>query len=82
MARNGEADMRDDVMIDLIDRAMRDPEFREQARQDPEATLRAHGFDLTGEELQAVKEFQQQTAGLSDEALNEAIAGGGRRQGA
>jgi hypothetical protein len=74
--------MRDDVMIDLIDRAMRDPEFREQARQDPEAALQAHGFELTDEELQAVKEFQQQTAGLSDEELNEAIAQGGRRQGA
>jgi hypothetical protein len=74
--------MRDEVMIDLIDRAMRDPEFREQARQDPDGTLRTHGFDLTADELQAVKEFQQQTAGLSDEELNDAIAQGGRRQGA
>jgi hypothetical protein len=74
--------MRDEVMIDLIDRAMRDPEFREQARQDPDGTLRAHGFELTDDELQAVKEFQQQTAGLSDEELNEAITQGGRRQGA
>ena len=74
--------MRDDVMIDLIDRAMNDPAFREQARQDPEAALQAHGFELTEDELEAVKEFQRQTSGLTDEELNQAIAQGGRRQGA
>ena len=74
--------MRDDVMIELIDRAMRDATFRDEVRRDPETTLQSAGFELTDDEMNAVKEFQQQTAGLSDEELNDAIAQGGRRQGA
>lgn len=74
--------MRDDVMIKLIDRAMSDPAFRAEVRRDPEGALPAEGFELTDDEMNAVKEFQQQTADLSDEELNDAIAQGGRRQGA
>ena len=74
--------MRDEVLMELVDKAVDDEEFRTKARQDPEGTLRDYGFDLTDEELQAVKDFQRETEGLSDADLTEAIAGGsGRRAG-
>ena len=74
--------MRDEVLMELVDRALSDAEFREQARNDPEATLKANGFDLTDDELEAVREFQQETAGLTEDELNERLTGGPRRQGA
>ena len=73
--------VRDDVLMQLVDRAMSDAEFRERARRDPETTLRDNGFDLTDEELAAVIEFQRETDGLSDDDLQAAISGGPRRQG-
>ncbi len=73
--------MRDEVLMQLVDRAMSDEDFRNRARQDPEGTLRAEGFDLDDEEMAAVKQFQAETSGLSDDELNQAIAGGARRQG-
>lgn len=76
-----EGSIRDDVLIRLVDRAMSDEEFRRRAQADPEGTLRAEGFDLNDEELSAVKEFQEQVAGLSDEELQRAIADTPRRQG-
>jgi hypothetical protein len=76
-----EESFRDDVLMRLMDRAMADEDFRRRAHDDPEGTLRAEGFDLSGEELAAVKEFQQQVAGLSDEELQRAIADAPRRQG-
>ena len=76
-----EGSVRDDVLMRLVDRAMSDEEFRRRAHEDPEGTLRAEGFELNDDELSAVKEFQQQVAGLSDEELQRAIADAPRRQG-
>jgi Ribosomally synthesized peptide prototyped by Frankia Franean1_4349. len=73
--------MRDEVLMDLVDRALSDEEFRSRAKDDPEGTLAAYGYELTDEELGAVKEFQSQVAGLSDEELEQALASGARRQG-
>ena len=74
--------MRDEVLMELVDRAVDDEEFRTRARQDPEGTLREYGFELTDEELRAVRDFQRATEGLSDDDVVEAIAGGrGRRAG-
>jgi hypothetical protein len=72
--------IRDDVLMRLVDRAMSDEDFRRRTQEDPEGTLRAERFELSGEELSAVKEFQQQVAGLSDEKLQQAIADAPGRQ--
>ena len=74
--------MRDDVMMQLVDRAMSDEDFRRRAQEDPEETLRAEGFELEDDEIEAVKSFQSETMGMSDEELNRAIAEAPRRQGA
>lgn len=73
--------MRDQVLMDLVDRAMNDPEFRDRAREDLEGTLKAYGYELTPEELAAVKEFHAQAAGKSDEEINQALVGGARNAG-
>jgi hypothetical protein len=66
--------MRDEVLTSLVERALRDGEFRQAARADLEPTLAQHGFDLTDEELDAVRLMQAQTADLSDEQLTEQLA--------
>ena len=73
--------MRDDVLMELVDRAMADEGFRSEVRADPDGALRAHGYELESDEMEAVYELQRETEGLSDEQLREAIAGGARRQG-
>jgi hypothetical protein len=77
-----EGSIRDEVLMRLVDQAMTDAEFRRDAQADPEATLARHGYDLTATELEAVKEFQREVSGLSDQELEQRIAGNGlRRQG-
>ncbi len=49
--------MRDEVLMELVDRAMNDQEFRRKAQEDPEGTLKEYGYELTEEEMAAVKEF-------------------------
>jgi hypothetical protein len=65
--------MRDDVLTSLVERALADDEFRQAARADLEPTLARYGYDLTGEELDAVRLMQAQTADLSDEQLTEQL---------
>jgi len=66
--------MRDEVMMELVDRAMSDQRFRDRARTDLEETLSEHGYELTPEELGAVREFQLQTTGMSEEEVDRALA--------
>ena len=73
--------MRDDVMMQLVDKAMSDEDFRRRAQEDPEEALRAEGFELEDDELEAVKSFQSETAGMSEDELNRALADAPRRQG-
>jgi hypothetical protein len=63
--------MRDEVLMQLVDKAMTDDAFRTSAVDDLEGTLAAHGFELDAEELTAVKEFHAQviTSGDVDGAL-------------
>jgi hypothetical protein len=74
--------MRDDVLMNLVDRALTDPEFRTRAQEDLEGTLRAEGFDLSEEEMAAVREFHSQFAGLSDEEVEGQLEEAKRQQGA
>ena len=69
--------MRDEVLMSVIDRAVGDDDFRQRAQRDPEATLRDEGYDLTDDEMAAVKEFQSEVLGLSDDELQARLT---RRQ--
>lgn len=46
----------------LIGRAILDPKFRERLFVDPEKAIREAGFDLTEEEMAALKEVDPQKA--------------------
>ena len=72
--------MRDDVLADLVDRAMTDADFRRRAADDLDGTLEAEGFRLEPDELSAVREFHSQVAGKSDQEVEAMVADAGRRQ--
>jgi hypothetical protein len=65
--------VRDEVLTSLVERALTDQEFRQAARSDLEPILAQHGYELTDEELDAVRLMQAQTADLSDEQLTEQL---------
>jgi hypothetical protein len=52
--------------MDLVDLARTNPDFKRRARVDLEGTLSEYGYELTGEELAAVKEYHRSTLGMSD----------------
>jgi hypothetical protein len=66
--------IRDEVLMDLVDLARTNPDFKRKARVDLEGTLNEYGYELTGEELAAVKEFHRRTRGMSDAELSRALA--------
>jgi hypothetical protein len=72
--------MRDDVLMELVDKAINDPEFRAKAKTDLQGTLQEYNINLTPDELTAVQDFHAQTSGLSDDELNEQLANAPRRQ--
>jgi hypothetical protein len=65
--------MRDEVLTSLVEQALTDGEFRQAARADLEPTLARYGYELTGEELDAVRLMQAQTADLSDEQVTQQL---------
>jgi hypothetical protein len=67
--------IRDEVLVDLVDRARTDPEFKRKARINLDGALSEYGYELTREELAAAKEFHRRTQGMSDAELNRALAG-------
>jgi hypothetical protein len=66
--------IRDEVLMDLVDLARTDPEFKRKARADLEKILQEYGYKLTVDELAVVKEFHQRSRGMSDEELNRKLA--------
>ena len=60
-------------MHELIGRAVADPEFRTKLVEDPEKTIKEAGYELTEEQLAALK-----AADMSDlsEALDERLSKG------
>ena len=68
------AEIRDDVLLSLVDHAMGDEDFRRKAQVNLDATLKEHGYNLTEEELGAVRDFHSQVVGLSDHELREQVA--------
>ena len=68
--------MRENVLREMASRAVRDPNFLRQARQNLESTLARHGYQLTGEEMRLVEGLRCRTAGMTDEELARAMAAG------
>ena len=66
--------IRDEVLMDLVDLARTNPDFKRGARVDLEGALNEYGFELTGDELAAVKEFHRRTLWMSDAELSRALA--------
>ncbi len=73
--------MREDVLRDLADRAVKDPAFLRQAMKCPRETLTRYGYHLSEEEMRLVESLRRRTAGMSDEELVRTLAAGleGRR---
>lgn len=59
----------------LVYRARTDPEFKRQARYDIEGALREYRYDLTEAELDACRNFHERTQGMTDEQLDQELAG-------
>ena len=72
--------MREDILRDLAGRAVKDPAFLRQARKYPTETLTRYGYQLSEEEMRLVEGLRRRTAGMSDEELARALAGGLRRR--
>ena len=68
--------MRQTVLRDLASRAATDPVFLRRAKKDLVETLARNGYHLTEGELRLVEDLRQRTAGMSDEELARALAGG------
>lgn len=68
--------MREDVLRSLAARATSDRAFLSSLRRAPEATLEAHGYDLTGEELATLLDLRRRTAALGDGMVAALLAGG------
>lgn len=74
--------MREDVLRSLAARASSDRVFLSGLRREPEATLAAHGYDLTGEELATLMDLRRRTAALGDGMVAALLAGGLRDRAA
>jgi hypothetical protein len=72
--------MREDVLRSLAARASSDRAFLSGLRREPEATLAAHGYDLTREELATVMDLRRRTAGLGDGMVAALLTAGLRNR--
>jgi hypothetical protein len=68
--------MREEVLRSLAARASSDRAFLSGLRREPEVTLAANGYDLTGEELATVMDLRRRTAALGDGMVAALLAGG------
>ncbi len=68
--------MREEVLRSLTVRASSDRAFLSDLRRDPEATLAAHGYALTQEELAKIMDLRRRTAALGDGMVAALLAGG------
>jgi hypothetical protein len=66
--------VRDEVLMGLVSRAITDPEFKRRARRDVEGALWEYRYQLTDEELEVCKEFFQGTKDLTNEELDRRLA--------
>ena len=68
--------MREEVLRSLAVRASSDRAFLSGLRKEPVATLAAHGYVLTEEELATVMNLRRRTAALGDGMVAALLAGG------
>jgi hypothetical protein len=74
--------MRDEVLMQLVDKAMTDDTFRAAAVEDLDGTLRAHDFELEPDELAAVREFHGEVIASGDVVGALGAVGSSREGGA
>jgi hypothetical protein len=61
-------------MLELADRYLNDPHFKEQMRQDPEGTADSTGLKLDDEDRQSIRDWDMSSSG--DEQLKDRISKG------
>ena len=61
-------------MLELADRYLNDPQFKEQMRKDPEGTAQSTGLKFDDEDLQSIRSWDMSSSG--DEVLKERISKG------
>jgi hypothetical protein len=61
-------------MLELADRYLNDPHFKEQMRQDPEGTAQSTGLTFDDEDRQAIRDWDMSSSG--DEELRDRISKG------
>ena len=61
-------------MLELADRYLNDPHFKEQMRQDPEGTAKRTGLELDDEDRQSIRSWDMSSSG--EEQLRERISKG------
>jgi len=72
--------VREAVLRDLAARAASDPAFLSGIRRDSERTLAEHGYALTPDELETVRDLRRRTAALGDRTVAAMLAGGLRKR--
>jgi hypothetical protein len=63
-------------MLELADRYLNDPQFKEQMRRDPEGTAQSTGLKLDDKDRQSIRNWDWSPSG--DEQLKERISKGMR----
>jgi hypothetical protein len=61
-------------MLELADRYLNDPHFKEQMRQDPEATAQSTGLKFDDEDRQSIRDSDGSSSG--EEELKDRISKG------
>ncbi len=61
-------------MLELANRYLNDPQFKEQMRQDPEGTAQSTGLKFDAEDRQAIRDWDMSSSG--EEELKERISKG------
>ncbi len=74
--------MAKDGLMQLVQRALQDPDFLREALADPEVTLAANGIHLQPEELVAVKEFAARLTGQNPADMTAALVAAAGQRGA
>jgi hypothetical protein len=61
-------------MLELANRYLNDPQFKEQMRRDPEGTAESTGLKFDDEDRQSIREWDMSSSG--DEELKERFSKG------
>ena len=61
-------------MLELADRYLNDPKFKDRMRKDPEGTAQSTGLELDDEDRQSIRDWDMSSSG--DEQLKERISKG------